>query len=228
MSKEPNGKHEVVAKDYNSELLELLTRGEEVTVDELLKHVPEPTRGLKRAMSDGDITGSKRLGAGSVKEESSKSHGNTKMESPEYDVAHSFSDSETCKRLKQGNKLKDGKAARPKTSRSGKASITWTRFSYSEEVILIGCVLRRFFNKGSLTSTPSQNCWGTIKSDYDKAWKIYAERDEKITLPQNRPKESLARHFKFMKAKLSKEENKHRNLRDFYVAFEKLNIDLDK
>lgn len=112
-----------------------------------------------------------------------------------------------------------------------------SRWCYHEEILHEGKVSRDITTQHnstftlnklgcSLTSSTSEDCWETIKAYYDRAWKIYSEK-EKVRTPQERTKESLGRHFKFMKAKLSKRDTSARHLRHYFTEWEGLNISLD-
>eukprot|EP00924_Labyrinthula_sp_SR-Ha-C_P007746 snap_masked-scaffold_28-processed-gene-2.7-mRNA-1 protein AED:0.08 eAED:1.00 QI:0/0/0/0.5/1/1/2/0/316 len=85
-------------------------------------------------------------------------------------------------------------------------------WQHKEEVFLIGCVMDRFFKRGSLASTRKDvknakkrkveekdedaDCWGYIKKKFDQAWIRF---EGKIDV--DRSPASLARHYKVMKSK---------------------------
>lgn len=91
---------------------------------------------------------------------------------------------------------------------------TW---SITEEVILVGVVVERFFSRGSLCTNKHRrdaiHCWSEIKILYDKAWTRL-----KLEKPNERTVDQLARHYKKLKQRMT-QSDVSRGLRPYVHAF---------
>ena len=104
-----------------------------------------------------------------------------------------------------------------------------SNWSHVEEVFLVGAVMERFFRAGSLTSKAtkaddrdSNECWADIKGIYDYAWRVHADRAN-TRVPMDRPANTLSRHYKVMKSKLSDvRTSAGSNFRDYYNEFQEV------
>jgi len=76
------------------------------------------------------------------------------------------------------------------------------KWSYEEEVFLVGAVMTRFFTYGSLTSArrnTDNTVWKSIKRTFDLTRSQYA-RSHGNSSPRRRSENALHRHWKLMKA----------------------------
>lgn len=117
--------------------------------------------------------------------------------------------------------------SRPHWDRNQNSRVnSWTHI---EEVFLIGAVMTRWFNRGSLApsrekSTQGDDCWEEIRVHYETKWDEYCKKTG-YAVPTPRSATALTRHFKIMKIKLS-EPSTTFNLRDYYLEYElKYNFD---
>ena len=102
-----------------------------------------------------------------------------------------------------------------------------SNWSHAEEVFLVGAVMERFFRAGSLTSKSNKGedgdgneCWADIKAIYDLAWQIHSDRSN-TRAPMERSANTLSRHYKVMKAKLSDARTSGgKNFRDYHNEFQ--------
>lgn len=104
-----------------------------------------------------------------------------------------------------------------------------SNWSHVEEVFLVGAVMERFFRAGSLTSKSnkgedgdSNECWADIKGIYDFAWRVHSDRSN-TRAPMERSANTLSRHYKVMKSKLSDlRTSGGKNFRDYYNEFQEI------
>mmetsp|Transcript_22603 Transcript_22603/g.27658 ORF Transcript_22603/g.27658 Transcript_22603/m.27658 type:complete len:511 (+) Transcript_22603:23-1555(+) len=114
-------------------------------------------------------------------------------------------------------------------------------WSETEEVLLVGAVMDRFLNNGSLTiarkratdakDNDSDPCWSSIKLGYETAWANYT-RYESMLAPNPptgakpvmtpRTVNALSRHFKIMRTRIAGSRGKER-LNYFYEKWRVLN-----
>lgn len=111
-------------------------------------------------------------------------------------------------------------------------------------IILTTSVITRMLNCAcSLTSNvrAGEDCWDTIKGNYDSAWQLYLRRNPHVARPQPRTKQALKRHYKVrrlcpyccsrlklvdqvMKERITRKGQREMNFRPFFKEFERLRL----